>query len=443
MKRFFAPLARGITYTRALYLLLGLPLGIFYFVFLVTSLSLGVGLAIIWIGIVILFVAVLTWRGLGAVERGLAAALLGETIDPPVSPTVTGSSYAKKARAILSDSYTWRSFAWLLLRFPLGIAGFVVTVVSIAITVSLLTAPAALLLDDFSTAVDSTQVVMVDGVLIVNDGEVDVRWFNDIPDWTVWFLPIVGVFAAGASAHVISGFGRLHGLMARPLLGPSEREQRAVLKQRTDVLEERTMLAHELHDSLGHTLTMMVVQSGAAGHVFDKDPEFAREALSNVETSGRQALGELDRILGLLREDEAGDRMPQPDLTELPGLIDQMNTAGLEVRLIAEGAVERVPRDVSRFGYRIVQEALTNVLKHAGAVPTEVRVHRTAGALEIEVSDDGPGVPVGAPADAAPLGGGRGLVGVRERVALLGGSVEAGPRPDGGGFRVWARLPID
>ena len=438
MKRFFAPLGRGITYTRALDLILGLPLGVFYFVFLVTSLSLGVGLLIIWVGALILFVAVLAWRGLGAVERGLADALLGETIDPPVAPTIAGTSYAKKARAILSDSYTWRSFAWLLLRFPLGIAGFVVTVVSIAITVGLFAAPAALLVDDFSAVVDSTQVVRVDGVLMVNDGEVDLRWFNDIPDWTVWLLPIVGVFAAGASAHLISGFGRLHGLMARPLLGPSEREQRAALTRRTNVLEERTMLAHELHDSLGHTLTMMVVQSGAAGHVFDSDPEFAREALSNIETSGRRALGELDRILGLLREDDAGERMPQPDLTALPGLVEQMDIAGLEVRLIAEGAVERTPRDVSRFAYRIVQEALTNVLKHAGAVPAEVRVHRTAGALEIEVTDAGSGLPV----DAAGLGGGRGLVGVQERVALLGGSVEAGPRP-GGGFRVWARLPID
>lgn len=442
MKRFFAPLGRGITYTRALYLLLGLPLGIFYFVFLVTSLSLGVGLLIIWVGVVILFVAVVTWRGLGAVERGLADALLGETIDPPVSPTVTGTSYAKKARAILSDSYTWRSFAWLLLRFPLGIAGFVVTVVSIAITVSLLTAPAALLVGDLSTTVNSGQIVIDDGSIVINSGDVDFSWAEDVPAWAVWLLPIVGVFAAGASAHLISGFGRLHGLMARPLLGPSEREQRVALTQRTNVLEERTMLAHELHDSLGHTLTMMVVQSGAAGHVFDQDPEFARDALGNIETSGRQALSELDRILGLLREDDGGERLPQPDLTALPGLVEQMNTAGLEVRLVAEGAIERVPRDVSRFGYRIVQEALTNVLKHAGAVPTEVRIHRTAGALELEVTDDGPGLPLGAPADADGLGGGRGLVGVRERVALLGGSVETGPRPDGG-FRVWARLPID
>ncbi|MBT8166380.1 MAG: sensor domain-containing protein [Acidimicrobiia bacterium] len=441
MKALFAPLAQGITYTRALYLLLGLPLGIFYFVFLVTSLSLGVGLVIIWVGVPILFGAVLIWRGLGAVERGLVGGLLGEDIDPPQKPTIEGTSYAKKAKAVLADSYTWRSFAWLLLRFPLGIAGFVLTVVLLSVSIGLLFAPVTLAVDDVAVTVDSSRIVIDDGAVVVETGDVDLGWVEDIPVWTAWLLPVLGVFALAGSAHAISGFGRLHGLMARPLLGPSEREQRAVLKQRTNVLEERTMLAHELHDSLGHTLTMMVVQAGAAGHVFDKDPEFARDALGNIETSGRQALGELDRILGLLREDDEGERAPHPDLSVLPGLVEQMNAAGLDVRLIMEGATEQVPLEVSRFAYRIVQEALTNVLKHAGSVPTEVRIHRTAGALEIEVTDDGPAIPVPGPAESTGLGGGRGLVGVRERVALLGGSVEAGPRPDGG-FRVWARLPI-
>ena len=433
MKAFFRPLVQGSTYARALYLLLGLPLGIFYFVFLVTSLSVGVGLIIIWVGIPILFVAVLVWRGLGVIERALVEALLGERIDPPTSPQAEGTSYAKKAKAIISDSYTWRSFAWLLLRFPLGIAGFVITVVLVSVTFSLVAAPASLFAGDLSDFLNTAD-------FNVNE-DVDWGWVGDIPQWTVWLLPIAGVFMAAISAHVISGFGRLHGLMARPLLGPSEREQRAVLKQRTNVLEERTMLAHELHDSLGHTLTMMVVQAGAAGHVFDNDPEFARDALGNIETSGRNALGELDRILGLLREDQDANTAPQPDLTSLAGLVEQMTAAGMEIRLTAEGGVEHVPRDVSRFAYRIVQEALTNVLKHAGIAATDVRLHRTAGALEIEVVDDGPGRPATGDPDGSDTGG-RGLVGVRERVALLGGSVEAGPRPEGG-FRVWARLPID
>ncbi|MGI9648225.1 MAG: sensor histidine kinase [Acidimicrobiia bacterium] len=431
MKALFRPLVQGSTYARALYLLLGLPLGIFYFVFLVVSLSLGVGLTIIWVGIFILFGAVLVWRGLGIIERALVEALLGERIDPPTSPQVAGTSYAKKAKAIISDSYTWRSFAWLLLRFPLGIFGFVVTVVLVSTTFSLIAAPGSLFIGDLSDQFSRTDV----------DFQPVEFWLEDFPEWTVWLLPVAGVFMAAVSAHVISGFGRLHGLMARPLLGPSEREQRAVLKQRTDVLEERTMLAHELHDSLGHTLTMMVVQAGAAGHVFDNDPEFARDALGNIETSGRQALGELDRILGLLREDQGAETAPQPDLTSLPGLVEQMSAAGMEIRLTTEGGIEHVPRDVSRFAYRIVQEALTNVLKHAGVAATDVRLHRTAGALEIEVSDDGPGRVANGDLDSLGTGG-RGLVGLRERVALLGGSVEAGPRPEGG-FRVWARLPID
>lgn len=428
MKRFFAPLIRVVTYTRALYLLLGLPFGVFYFVFLVVSLSLGIGLAIVWVGVLILFATVLIWRGLGAIERGMADVLLGEPIDPPQPLVVPdNASYAKRARAIVSDSYTWRSFAWLLLRFPLGIFGFVFVTTALSVTAALLAAPAAAFITEYEFEVDGELV--------------DITWLQDVPDILFWLLPIVGIAFFVASLHAISGLGRLHGLMARPLLGPSEREQRDVLTRRTSVLEERTMLAHELHDSLGHTLTMMVVQAGAAGHVFDRDPAFAREALENIETSGRRALSELDRILGLLREDQGAERAPQPDLTRVPALVEQMDVAGMAVRLIAEGDLEQVPGDVSRFGYRVVQEALTNVLKHAGPVATEVRLHRTAGALEIEVTDEGSEhAPEGA-GDVLGGGGGRGLVGVRERVGLLGGAVEAGPRP-GGGFRVWARLPI-
>lgn len=428
MKRFFAPLSQVVTYTRAVYLLLGLPFGVFYFVFLVTSLSLGVGLAIVWVGVLILFAAVLIWRGLGAIERGMADVLLGEPIEAPQPLDIpVNASYATRARAIASDSYTWRSFAWLLLRFPLGIFGFVVVTGAVSITAAFLSAPAATFITDYEFEVDGELV--------------DISWLQDVPDALFWLLPIVGILFFVASTHAISGLGRLHGLMARPLLGPSEREQRAALTRRTSVLEERTMLAHELHDSLGHTLTMMVVQAGAAGHVFDRDPDFAREALANIETSGRQALTELDRILGLLRDDQGAERAPQPDLTSVPGLVEQMDAAGMSMRLIAEGDLEQVPLDVSRFGYRVVQEALTNVLKHAGSVATEVRLHRTAGALEIEVIDEGPGPAPDELGDVLGGGGGRGLVGVRERVTLLGGVVEAGPRPDGG-FRVWARLPI-
>ena len=403
-----------------LYLVLGLPLGIFYFTFLVTAISVGAGTLIIWVGVPILAATLIAWRWFGAFERVLAAALLGQRIEAPPSPVEPGMRLWPRSKALLTDNYTWRSFGWLLLRFLLGIAGFVLVVVLVSVTVSLLAAPIV-----FTFPQDWRPFTAF-------------GWLADHLAPVVWLLPLLGVVAAGASGQLILGFGRLHGLMARALLGPSGEQQRARLQRRTQVLEERTQLAHELHDSVGHTLTMMVVQAGAGRHVFERDPDFAREALANIEGSGRRALGELDRILGLLRDDESVERAPQPSLGLLPGLVDEINAAGADVTLEVEGDTSGVPSEVSRSAYRIVQEALTNVVKHAGPVPTRAVVHRAAGALELEVRNDAPAAPPALTENA----GGRGLTGIRERVAMLGGSVEAGPRP-GGGFRVWARIPIE
>jgi signal transduction histidine kinase len=233
---------------------------------------------------------------------------------------------------------------------------------------------------------------------------------------------------------------KTHQRLAYLLLGPSARQEVQVQRRRAQVAEERIRLAHELHDSVGHTLTMMVVQAGAGGHVYERDPDFARRALENIETSGRQALGELDRILGLLRDDDAAERVPQPGLNAVPGLIDDLTEAGLPVTLVMEGCVDDVPIEVSRSGFRIVQEALTNVLKHAGNVPTRVMVRCSPGVVEVEVVNDASEGEDPATMFAPPESGGRGLLGIEERVGILGGSVEAGPRP-GGGFRVWVRLP--
>lgn len=419
MKAVFGPLGRASTYRRLAYLLLGLPIGVFYFVFLVTALSVGVGLVIIWVGVFILLGAVIAWRAFGSFERGLASILLDTPIERPPSPFTPEMSWGRRARALVTDSYTWRSFAWLLVRFPLGIFGFVLVVTLVSVTFALLFTPAVLWFPD----------------------DIDVDWVDRVPDALVWFVPVVGVLFGAMSAHAISGFGALHGLMAKLLLGPSGEQERAELQERTDVLEERTLLAHELHDSVGHTLTMMVVQAGAGGHVFERDPKFARQALENIEDSGRRALGELDRILGIMREDGDGRRRPQPTLSRVPTLIDEMTAAGVQVSLIAEGPTDDLPAEISRSGYRIVQEALTNVLKHAGPVATVVRLVRTNGAVEIEVSNEASAT-VDTPGVVEPGTGGRGLIGIRERVAMLGGSVEAGPRPDGG-YRVWARLPVE
>ncbi|MBU1865336.1 MAG: sensor domain-containing protein, partial [Actinobacteria bacterium] len=327
-----------------------------------------------------------------------------------------------RVKAMLADSYTYRSFFWLLLRFPFGIAGFVIGVTGTSLALGLVAAPVALAFPDWSTRID--------GVSRVLDGL----------EWLAVIVPLLGLLVAAVTAHVVNGFAEVHLMVAGSLLGPGARREVQVQRRRAQVAEERTRLAHELHDSVGHTLTMMVVQAGAGAHVYDRDPEFSRRALGNIETSGRQALEELDRILGILRDDDAAERSPQPGLDQVAQLVGDLAEAGLGVDLIVDGSLDGLPLDVSRSGYRIIQESLTNVMKHAGPVPTTVSVHRGAGVVEIEVLN---GPPAGGGTTFAPAeSGGRGLIGIEERTAMLGGSVEAGPRP-GGGFRVWARLPLE
>lgn len=427
MDGFFTPLVRARTYRHLLYLLLGFPLGIFYFVFLVTSVSVGVGLVVIWVGVLILVFALMAWRAMGHFERGLANGMLGASIDPPEAPQGATSGDTPqtlwvRVKGLLADSYTYRSFFWLLLRFPFGIAGFVIVVTGVSISLAFLAAPLALAFPN--------EVFQIDAV-----GQV-----LESLEWLALILPLVGILVAAVTAHVINGFAQVHLMVAASLLGPGARREVQVQRRRAQVAEERTRLAHELHDSVGHTLTMMVVQAGAATHVFDREPEFARQALGNIESSGRKALGELDRILGILHEDDAADRAPQAGLDRVETLIGELATAGLPATLRVEGSLTDLPKEVSRSGYRIVQESLTNVMKHAGPVPVTVTLHRTAGAVEIEVLN---GPPAKSRTTFGPAeSGGRGLIGIEERAAILGGTVEAGPRPDGG-FRVWARLPLE
>jgi signal transduction histidine kinase len=417
MGDYFAPIGRTITYGRLAYLFLGLPLGTAYFTFLVVALSVSGSLAIFIIGIPLLAASVLAWRALARIERGLTTHLLGVPVAEPPNVLAIPGSLFQRTKAVLTDSATWRSLAWLLLRFPLGIIGFVIAVLATAPVAALVIMPLAL-----ASAADA-------------GADVDLGSFGP----AFWVMPVIGVLLAPAAAHVVNGFGVMVGGIARSLLGPTAMQRTAALEGRTRVLEERTRLAHELHDSVGHTLTMIVVQAGASRHVFDRDPDFVRHALEHIENGSRQALGELDRILGILRsEGEAGERAPTPDLRRLTVLIDDTTAAGLDVTLDVDGDTADVPPAVSRIGYRIVQEGLTNVVKHAGAVSTRVSVRHLRGALEIEVTNEqgnGNGSALGE-------GGGRGLAGIRERVLALGGRFEAAPRPEGG-YRLWAHLPTD
>jgi signal transduction histidine kinase len=216
-----------------------------------------------------------------------------------------------------------------------------------------------------------------------------------------------------------------------------EREQRQ--RERGAVAEERTRIARELHDVIAHNVGLMVVQAQGARRVLDRDPERAREALETIERTGRAALGEMRRSLGALRKPGSDVPLaPQPGVESLGALLEQARRSGLDVELITEGDPAPLAAALDLSVYRIVQEALTNTLKHAGPVHARVRVRYGGDAVEVEISDDGA---PGQPRSGGATDGGHGLVGMRERVALHGGRLHAGERPQGG-FVVRASLPL-
>jgi len=215
---------------------------------------------------------------------------------------------------------------------------------------------------------------------------------------------------------------------------------RAELARRA-VAEERLRLARELHDVVAHCISMIAVQSGVGAHVADTQPEEAAKALAAIEATSRAALTELRRLLGVLRQgsEPQGDLAPVPGLADLDGLLAEVAKAGLAVKLRVNGTRPPLPAGVDLSAYRIVQEALTNVVKHAGPARAQVVVGYRDQDVTVEVTDDGRGVVTSVSDGRA--GTGHGLIGMRERVQAFGGDFQAGPCP-GGGFRVAARLPL-
>ena len=218
--------------------------------------------------------------------------------------------------------------------------------------------------------------------------------------------------------------------------------------ERRATLAERLRIARELHDIVAHHLSVVVIQAQGAQRIADKDPARATAAMADVERTGRTALEEMRRLLGLLRTGEAAAAMPDGayvpplGLADVDDLAERLRRAGLDITVVRRGGAPEVPEDVGLTVYRIVQEALTNVLKHAGpaAVTVELALTHEQGAdqLGVTVTDDGRGASA---ALEAPPGAGRGTAGMRERVAVLGGRLSVGPQP-GGGFRVHATIPL-
>jgi signal transduction histidine kinase len=414
-----APLIRGSTYRRAVFLLLGGVLLLPYILLAVIFDSMlrdavaprPIVLVLLVIAAVIAAVPVF----LGG-SRALEIAAARSLLDAPLPDPVPGHRLDRETRL--------RSALWITVHMVTG--GLVLFGLISAFPMALVFVMQRLGLG--GEALPGLQIGPFD---------------QDDRGW----LALTGVVTLVALVYAVAGLGALARLMAPVLLGPSAAERIAALEARAGRLAERNRLARELHDSVGHALTVVTVQAGAAGELLDADREFVRRALRAIEETGRAAMAELDHVLGLLREPEDGaadgSRSPRPTLADLHGLFAEVRAAGQPVTVEVGAGVADLPPTLSREGYRIVQEGLTNAVRHAPRQPVRVRIGVPGGFLDIEVTNpvaaDGPERGT-APGRGGPGGqGGRGLAGMRERVTSLGGrmSAEAEDRR----WRVSVRLP--
>ena len=399
---------------RALYALLSVPLALAYaalFAGLVTSAV----LAVQGVGLVLAVVLLMTARGLGGLERALARRLLGLRIAPDRQLRRSPEGRLRRLTLLVVSSSTWRTLGWLGARVLLG-AG---------------------VLAALAAGIGGTLTLAIDG-----------PWSR----WSALPLAVVALVIVVVTLAALDLQVRLAAAIAPRLLGTAPEEQLAVLHRTSQRLADRNRLARDLHDTIGHTLTASLLQAAAARrtlapHPDDAqrpvDPAFARQALEHIETNTRTALAELDRALAVLRDDGARPLGPAafhegPDLDDLDGLVTGLRDGGLPVRLDVDAAVVgEVPGETSRLGYRIVQEATTNVLRHAGCTPTTVEVARQGSALKVRVRNDAPQTTASRPGP----GGGTGLRSLRERTAAVGGRLDTRPVADGG-FELTATLPL-
>jgi signal transduction histidine kinase len=426
LKRIYGPMFEVKTYNEVLYLLSGLFFGILWFVLFITLYSVGIGTVIIWVGVGILVGTQALLRSVGVIERAQVQRLLGHRVPPPgpldfepapPSEHSRWANFGRRSIALMRDGHSWRVFAWTCLRIVLGPVGFSFAVVYLSVPASLLLAPLWDIFDWPGT---------MGGGWAAGGGY----------DWTgwLWFGPMAFFIVTPALAWVVRGLGDLHRWLADWLLGPGREEVRRIALARAAKAEEQIRIDQELHDSIGHMVSMIVVQAGAGAHVFDKDPVFSRRALANIEERGRAALGELDRIIAHIRGDQPETLAPLPGAEDLPALIAGARDAGVSVssRLV----LQETPPALGRSVYRVVQEALTNAAKHAPGGKVDVVVVSDDSLVALSVTNT---LTTPLPSDTS---GGNGLASIRDRVTLMGGHATVGPAPENR-FAVKAAIPIE
>jgi signal transduction histidine kinase len=403
----------NVRHRRALHAISGSVVSWVYMVLLFILLPLSLSLVIIWVGVPMLVGTLAAVRGCAAMERRMAVTLLDVNIAAPPKVSEMRTAPMGQLRAIITHGATWRGLGYTLVRFITGMVMFFVVTVFGALAIGLMVTPFA------------------PGSIRINDTQ-------GLGGWASWWAPPVGLVIGIAGWYLSSFVGQLHGWIAPILLGPSETDRVRVLEGRTAKLSAQTQLARELHDSVGHTMTSVVVQAGAAKRVFDTNPKFAREALGEIETSARQALVELDYTIAMLRTDQAQPtgHSPLPTLFDVERLIVSSKRSGLNVIHTLTGDPGAVPIQVSREAFRIVQEGLTNVTKHAPGARTELSVELGFQQLTILIINPLP-QPGPAPSDRV----GNGLRGISERVNALGGVMWVGPVEDTHVLR--AVIPFD
>ncbi|GIG54738.1 sensor histidine kinase [Demequina activiva] len=437
--RYFAVMWSGRTWRAISYHLLSLPVAVVWFVYVITMYAVGVSLLIIWVGIVVLAFAQWTLRPIGEMERRQANALADAGIAKPgarryrihapgASPTL--SDWGRWGHALLHDGQSWRVLAWLAMRIVLAPVGFTLAIVAVVVPITLVAAP--LLAGGYTIGA------------LAGPGASDPtaqRIVDEVAMWVLLGTPVL-LATAPLMMWVCHHFTSLTSVVARWALGPCDEDRVAEATERAELAETQVRIDQELHDSIGHMITMNIVQAGAGAHVFETDPEFARQALRNIEERGRVAMGELDRIIAAIRGDDAEPRAPLPTLADVPRLIDQARAAGLSIEDRLEA--QQVAAPLSRAAYAIVREGVTNAAKHAPGAVIHVHTSTLRDALAVGVSN-GPADAVAEPIAAlthARSGLRHGIAGIRDRAALLGGSSIVGP--DGrGGFEVLVLIPLE